>query len=121
MEGTVMEQRTFHREDGQLAVVVVPSGDLDVATAWQFRLKLQSCIANVTPHVIVNLGQLHAIDSAGMTTLVAGLRDTEKAAGSFRICNLPLPLRPVFEVSMMDNLFTIYDSEDAAVTAWKTD
>ena len=52
-----------------------------------------------------------------MTTLVAGLRDAEKAEGSFRICNLPVSLRPVFEVSTMDDLFEIYETEEAALKA----
>jgi anti-anti-sigma factor len=110
-----MEQRTFQREDGQIVAIITPAGNLNVASAWQFRLQLQDCIKNLTPHLVINLGKLNAIDSAGMTTLVAGLRDTEKAEGSFRICNLPLSLQPIFEVSSMDSLFEIYDSEDAAL------
>lgn len=112
-----MEQRTYHREDGQLVVIISPQDRLDVSTAWQFRLKLQECLTNLTPHMVVNLGNLNVIDSAGMTTLVAGLRDAEKAQGSFRICNLPLTLRPIFEISTMDDVFDIYDSEEAALKA----
>ena len=110
-----MEQHTYRRKDGNLVVIVTPTGKLDVSTAWQFRLKLQDCITNLTPHLVVNLGKLDIIDSAGLTTLVAGLRDAEKAEGSFRICNLPLTLQPVFEVSTMDNLFEIYETEEAAL------
>jgi len=112
-----MEQRTYEREDGQVLVVISPQDKLDISTAWQFRLKLQDCMANLSPHMVVNLGNLSAIDSAGMTTLVAGLRDAEKAEGSFRICNLPVSLRPVFEVSTMDDLFEIYETEEAALKA----
>lgn len=111
-----MEQRTYQRHDGQLVVVISPTGKLDISTAWQFRLKLQECINHLTPHVVVNLGKLDVIDSAGLTTLVAGLRDTEKAAGSFRICNLPMTLRSVLEVSTLDDLFDIYENEAAALT-----
>jgi anti-anti-sigma factor len=110
-----MEQRTYQREDGQVVVVMSPQDKLDISTAWQFRLKLQDCITNLSPHLVINLGSLSAIDSAGMTTLVAGLRDAEKAEGSFRICNLPVSLRPVFEVSTMDDLFEIYETEEAAL------
>lgn len=115
-----MEQRTYRREDGQLVAVMAPEGKLDVSTAWQFRLKLQDCVAHLTPHVVLNLNRLNAIDSAGMTTLVAGLRDAERAQGSFRICNLPVSLRPVFEVSTMIDLFEIYDTEAAALATWRS-
>jgi anti-sigma B factor antagonist len=112
-----MQQRTHRRQDGQLVAIIAPVGKLDISTAWQFRLQLQNCISQLSPHVVLNLGQLETIDSAGMTTLVAGLRDAEKARGSFRLCNLPITLRPVFEISTMDNLFEIYDSEAAALAA----
>lgn len=110
-----MEQRTYQRDDGQLVVVIAPTGKLDVSTAWQFRLHLQECISHLSSHVVLNLGRLETIDSAGLTTLVAGLRDAEKAEGSFRICNLPAMLRSVFEISTMDDLFEIYESEAAAL------
>lgn len=114
-----MEQRTYQRNDGQTVVIISPPDRLDVSTAWQFRLKLQACIANLSPHLILNLGELSTIDSAGMTTLVASLRDAEKAQGSFRICTLPGTIRPVFEVSTMDNLFKIYETEEDAIASWE--
>jgi anti-sigma B factor antagonist len=108
-------QHTYRRSDGQIAVILTPVGKLDVSTSWQFRLKLQECIATISPHLIVNLGELASLDSSGMTTLVAGLRDTEKVQGSFRLCNLQPALRPVFEVSTMDRLFEIYETEADAL------
>jgi anti-sigma B factor antagonist len=111
-----MQQHTYRRSDGQIAVILTPVGKLDVSTSWQFRLKLQECITTVSPHVIVNLGELASLDSSGMTTLVAGLRDTEKAQGSFRLCNLQPALRPVFEISTMDRVFDIYETEADALT-----
>jgi anti-anti-sigma factor len=112
---TVMEQRTYQRDDGATVVVISPRGKLDISTAWQFRLQLQECITTVSSHLVLNLSRLEAIDSAGLTTLVAGLRDAEKAEGSFRICHLPVNLRPVFEVSTLDEVFEIYDTEAAAL------
>ena len=47
-----MEQRTYEREDGQVVVVISPQDKLDISTAWQFRLKLQDCMANLSPHMV---------------------------------------------------------------------
>jgi anti-sigma B factor antagonist len=110
-----MEQRTYRRSDDQLVVVLTPIGKLDISTAWQFRLKLQECLSSISPHVILNLSHLEGIDSSGMTTLVAGLREAEQRQGSFRICNLQPALRPVFEISGMDNIFEIYETESDAL------
>lgn len=112
-----MEQRTYTTPDGTPAVILEPSGRLDITTAWQFRLKLQDCIAKQSQHVIVNLGQVNFIDSSGLTSLVAGMRDADKVRGSFRICNVHPEARLVFEVTMMDSVFEIFDTEEDAIAS----
>jgi len=112
-----MEQKTYTTDDGQTIIVLTPTGRLDITTAWQFRLKLQECIARVSPHVVINLSQVSFIDSSGLTSLVAGMRDADKVNGSFRLCNVHPEARLVFEVTMMDSVFEIADTEDEAITS----
>lgn len=110
-----MEQKTYTSKDGNSVIVLKPTGRLDITTAWQFRLKLQECIAKQSHHVVVNLGQVNFIDSSGLTSLVAGMRDADKVRGSFRICDVHPEAKLVFEVTMMDSVFEIFDSEEEAL------
>jgi anti-sigma B factor antagonist len=111
----VMEQVTRTTQDGKTIIVLTPAGRLDITTAWQFRLKLQECISRLSPHIVVNLGQVNFIDSSGLTSLVAGMRDADKVKGSFRICNVHPEAKLVFEVTMMDSVFEIFDTEAEAL------
>ncbi|MEM6424897.1 MAG: STAS domain-containing protein [Cyanobacteria bacterium P01_A01_bin.123] len=110
-----MDQRTINTEDGKTVIILTPTGRLDITTAWQFRLKLQECISRISPHVVVNLSQVNFIDSSGLTSLVAGMRDADKVKGSFRICNVHPEAKLVFEVTMMDSVFEIFETEDEAL------
>lgn len=110
-----MDQRKHTTDDGRQVIIITPAGRLDITTAWQFRLKLQECISRVSPHVVVNLSQVNFIDSSGLTSLVAGMRDADKVKGSFRICNVHPEAKLVFEVTMMDSVFEIFDTEEAAL------
>jgi anti-anti-sigma factor len=110
-----MEQRIHTIEDGKTVIVLIPRGRLDITTAWQFRLKLQECISRISPHIVVNLGQVNFIDSSGLTSLVAGMRDATKVEGSFRICNVHPEAKLVFEVTMMDSVFDIFETETEAL------
>jgi len=110
-----IEQKTHTTSDGATVIVLVPEGRLDITTAWQFRLKLQECISKLSRHVVVNLGQVNFIDSSGLTSLVAGMRDANKVKGSFRICNVHPEAKLVFEVTMMDSVFEIFDTEQDAL------
>ncbi|GAB4467757.1 MAG: STAS domain-containing protein [Cyanobacteriota bacterium] len=110
-----MEQRTHTTPDGKTVIVLMPTGRLDITTAWQFRLKLQESISRLSPHIVVNLSQVNFIDSSGLTSLVAGMRDADKVKGSFRICNVHPEAKLVFEVTMMDSVFEIFETEEEAL------
>ena len=110
-----IEQKSYTTQDETTIIVLSPTGRLDITTAWQFRLKLQECISKLSPHVVVNLGQVNFIDSSGLTSLVAGMRDADKVKGSFRICNVHPEAKLVFEVTMMDTVFEIFETEEEAL------
>ena len=110
-----MEQKIHITQEGKTVIVLTPLGRLDITTAWQFRLKLQECISKVSSHIVVNLSQVNFIDSSGLTSLVAGMRDADKVTGSFRICNVHPEAKLVFEVTMMDSVFEIFDTEAEAL------
>lgn len=127
-----MDQETLTSQDGRTIIILRPDGRLDITTAWQFRLRLQDCMnqdannqnANNQddqnpdrkgPHLVVNLSQVNFIDSSGLTSLVAGMRDADKVNGSFRLCSVHPEAKLVFEVTMMDSVFEIFDSEEEAL------
>lgn len=112
-----IEQTTYSNPEGNIVIVLKPKERLDITTAWQFRLKLQECIHKSSSHVVVNLEQVDFIDSSGLTSLVAGMRDADKAKGSFRICNVHPEAKLVFEVTMMDTVFEIFETEQEALNA----
>ena len=115
----LMEQRVFNTSDGT-TIVFSPVGRLDITTAWQFRTKLQECISKQGNHIVVNLAQVNFIDSSGLTSLVAGMRDADKARGSFKLCNVHPEAKLVFEVTMMDSVFEIFESEAEALSGSAT-
>ncbi|NET58810.1 MAG: STAS domain-containing protein [Symploca sp. SIO2E6] len=110
-----IDQKTHITPDDTEVIVLAPVGRLDITTAWQFRLKLQECISKLSCHVVINLSQVNFIDSSGLTSLVAGMRDADKTKGSFRICNVHPEAKLVFEVTMMDSVFEIFDTEEEAL------
>ena len=115
-ESQNIEQKKHTTQDGIEAIVLVPTGRLDITNALQFRLKMQGIyISKLSRNVVVNLGQVNFIDSSGLTSLVAGMRDADKVKGSFRICNIHPEAKLVFEVTMMDSVFNIFETEEEAL------
>ncbi|MEO0407214.1 MAG: STAS domain-containing protein [Cyanobacteria bacterium P01_A01_bin.135] len=112
-----MEQKISEIIEEKCATIFRPAGRLDITTAWQFRLKLQEHISPERPHVIINLSDVSFVDSSGLTSLVAGMRDADEVNGSFRLCNVHSEAKLVLEVTMMDSVFEIVPSEEDALAA----
>ncbi len=109
-----IQEKSYQTKSDETVIVLAPAGRLDITTAWEFRLKLQECISKKTCHLVVNLGGVDFIDSSGLTSLVAGMRDANKLNRTFRICNIHPDAKLVFEVTMMDTVFEICETEEEA-------
>ena len=61
------------------AAVVVPTGELDLATAPALEAALQSGFDGVAARVVLDLRELEFIDSSGLRTLLTARRITARS------------------------------------------
>jgi len=109
-----MELGLIVREDRGWTVLAV-SGELDMATAPAVREKLHGLLAEGHERLIVDLDNVGFLDSTALGVLVGVLKRVRTQDGDLRlVCNQPRVLK-VFEITRLDQAFTIRDSVDAAV------
>ena len=94
----------FHVEHNQLgdAIVVVPSGEIDIATCELFRRGLLECEGDV----IVDLSAVTYMDSSGIGVLVKQIARLDESDGSLRLCNAQEPVRRVIDLVGLTHLLT---------------
>jgi anti-sigma B factor antagonist len=109
-----MELGLIVREDRGWTVLAV-SGELDMATAPAVRERLHGLLAEGREKLIVDLDNVGFLDSTALGVLVGVLKRVRTQDGDLRlVCNQPRVLK-VFEITRLDQAFTIRDSVDAAV------
>jgi anti-sigma B factor antagonist len=109
-----MELGLIVREDRGWTVLAV-SGELDMATAPAVRERLHGLLAEGHEKLIVDLDNVGFLDSTALGVLVGVLKRVRTQDGDLRlVCNQPRVLK-VFEITRLDQAFTIRDSVDAAV------
>jgi anti-anti-sigma factor len=74
-------------------MVVVPSGDIDIATCERFRRGLLACEGDV----IVDLSAVTYMDSSGLGVLVRQTERLGESGGSVRLRNPQEPVRRVID------------------------
>ena len=90
------------------------SGDIDINSSPQIRKSFDKIINDKIMKVIINLSGVSYIDSSGLATLVEVLKKTRNYGGKLRLSNLAAKVKSLFEITKLEKLFDIYDTEEEA-------
>ena len=95
--------------------VIVLKGEVDAYTSARFREVMLEVVDTHGPKVVISMADVDYIDSSGLGALVGGLKRVSERDGKIVIvCDKP-QVRKVFEITGLEKVFPIFESEDAAV------
>lgn len=97
------------------SAVLAVTGEVDVATVPRLREQLHGLVAQGTNRIVVDLDGVDFLDSTGLGVLVGALKRVRSNDGELTLACTQPRIRKVFEVTGLDNVFTLYDSVDEAV------
>ena len=104
-----------NRQSGNATVVDVV-GDITLYNSPDVRKVLIDLLRTKrTPRVIVNLLKVRYIDSAGVASLVEGLKISRDLKSSFALFGLSKTAREVLELTRLIKVFEVYENEDDAL------
>lgn len=90
---------------------IFPQGSLNAANAAEFQQDLTTALQDShTQALIVNLGQIESLDSAGLMALVSSLKLAQKLGCVMSLCSVPPAIKIIFELTQLDQVFEILDS-----------
>ena len=108
----------IHREDD--IVVISVRGELDAASAEVVETHLDALATGGPAKVVIDLSQVHFIDSGGLNMLVVGARAIEAGGGSFVLASPAPAITHVLEVVQLASQVSIEASLDAALSRLET-
>lgn len=97
--------------------ILTINGRFDAHTAPAIKTWLRQVTVQTRPQILVHLGGTHFIDSAALAVLISGLKRCREQDGELVLTNLAQPVRIIFELTRMDQIFTIMASDSAALAA----
>lgn len=105
-----MDTRTLEKE----LPVIELEGEVDVYTAPQLKQQIISILEGGAKTLAINLTKVDYLDSTALGVLIGGLkRMREKDGNMVLICPSPR-IRRVFEITGLDKIFDIYNTEEEA-------
>ena len=91
------------------------SGQIDLHTAPQLKEHLLSAIDDGAVDVVVDLSQTTFIDSMTLGILLGAVKRLRPRGGQLRIVTADPSIRKIFEITLLDRVFSLYETRDAAL------
>jgi anti-sigma B factor antagonist len=106
---------TTREVDGRTVVSV--GGEIDVYTAPKLRDKITELVNGGHHDLIVDMEEVAFLDSTGLGVLVGGLKKVRAQEGTMSLVCSQDRLLKIFRITGLAKVFTIHDSEQAALSA----
>jgi anti-sigma B factor antagonist len=105
---------------GNVAIITV-TGDITLNKGGDVLLKdkVQSLIQQGHKNIVIDLGGVAYVDSAGLGELVHAYATTKNKGGSLKLLNITKKLRDLLVVTKLLTVFDTYDNESAALSSFK--
>jgi len=90
-------------------------GDIDINTSPQVKRAFDKLVKTKSEKVVLNLQKVGYIDSSGLATLVEILKNFKTFGGKLKLCSLSTKVKSLFEITKLEKLFDIKDTEEEAL------
>ena len=96
-------------------VVLVPTGPLDLSSCDPLARTLADLVARGEVRLVVDLTEVPLLDSAGLGTLVQGMKQARAAGGDLRLCGVQPEIRSVLVLTGLTKRLLVYADRAEAV------
>ena len=108
-----MNVKSFERD----AVTVFQiDGEINISTSPELKKLFEK---KPLRKIVIDLQKVTYIDSSGLATLVEMLKKTRSQGGSLGLSGMSDKVKSLFEITKLDKLFSIFQSQEEAVTGVK--
>ncbi len=91
---------------------------VDASSSNNLKEMIQGMIDKNEVNLLINLENVSFIDSSGLGTLITCLKSINKAGGHLKIAQPCSNVKSVFDMTRMDRVFEIFDSDEAALKSF---
>lgn len=101
--------------------MIAVAGEIDLYTAPDLKQLLTQVIEDGATGVVMDLSGTTFLDSTGLGVLIGGLKRLRSRDGALAVVNVDDSIARTFEITGLDQIFTIRASRDEALAALDAD
>ena len=117
IQSALMPLSVEHRRAGHIAVVACTGRLVEGVEMIALQRTLDELLV-FGPYLVLHLGGVEFVDSAGLGLLVRYSARTRNAQGSMKLCAASPKLTAVLKATRLEQIFNVYKSESEAIAAF---
>ena len=106
------------KSDRSNCTIIDLEGELDTYSCPAVRETIVRLVDEGKKSLLLNMGGVEYIDSAGLGTLVGGLKRTNEHGGQLKIVNANDQIQKVFNITGLVRVFDQYKDEEEALRSF---
>jgi len=110
-----MELKIEVKTGPDTVLIIILSGKMNAITVAELKTLLKKSIEENSIRIVMDLDGVDFIDSSGLSSLITALKGCREKGGYLRLVNIQKQVRHVFELTMLDRVFEMYPSIEAAL------
>ena len=95
--------------------ILALEGEIDLHRSPLVKETLEPLITQKVPRILLDFSAVSYIDSSGLATMIETLQRIQSYGGKFGIFGLRGSVRSIFEIARLDQIFSLFPDEAAAV------
>ena len=103
------------RRDGK-TVILELAGEIDMKCSSGLRSKFMELFKGKPGMLVINMTDVGFMDSSGLAIFVEALKWCRQNSSELKLVGMTQSVRNIFEISRLDSIFQIYDSEAEALS-----
>ena len=113
-----MAMRASTRQIGTIAIVDI-SGRIELGEGSSvLRATVKDLVAKGQKHILLNLGEVNYIDSAGVGELVSAFTSVRNQGGELKLLNLTKKVHDLLQITKLYTVFDVKDDEASAISSF---
>ncbi len=97
--------------------VLAVRGEIDVSTAPRLKQALDESIDSGRTRIVIDLAETESLDSAALGVLIGAVKRLRPSDGALVLSDINDNVAKTFEITGLDQIFTILPSRDDALDA----
>jgi anti-sigma B factor antagonist len=96
-------------------LICLMEGEININNSPELRKAFDIIIKRNETRVLLDLSAVSYVDSSGLATLIEMFQRLKKINGKLRLCHMAAKIRSVFELTKLNKLFEIFDTQEEAL------